>query len=56
MQVQQLKLSKMEIIKLEHAATTNEPLIWNDPDPIEGNDYNIYYIEVGVETSYITYV
>ena len=21
------------------------PLIWNDPDPIEGNDYTISYIE-----------
>jgi len=21
------------------------PLVWNDPDPIEGNDYTITYIE-----------
>jgi hypothetical protein len=30
---------------LKKAIENNTPLIWNDPDPIEGNDYTITYIE-----------
>ncbi len=31
--------------ELRAAIKTGTPLIWNDPDPIEGNDYTISYIE-----------
>jgi len=33
------------IQELITAIEYQKPLIWNDPDPIEGNDYNISYIE-----------
>lgn len=35
----------MDINKLREAVKNNVPLQWNDPDPIEGNDYTIIYIE-----------
>jgi hypothetical protein len=31
-----------ELIK---AVNDNVTLVWNDPDPIEGNDYTITYVE-----------
>jgi hypothetical protein len=31
--------------ELRSAIYNDFPLIWNDPDPIEGNDYTITYIE-----------
>jgi hypothetical protein len=31
--------------QLKKAITDNIPLVWNDPDPIKGNDYSITYIE-----------
>ena len=31
--------------ELKTAIKNNIPLVWNDPDPIEGNDYTITYIE-----------
>ena len=33
------------IIELKRAWENKEPLVWNDPDPIEGNDYTITWIE-----------
>jgi hypothetical protein len=30
---------------LKKAIDNKVPLIWNDPDPIPGNDYTITYIE-----------
>jgi hypothetical protein len=30
---------------LKKAIENKVPLVWNDPDPIPGNDYNICYIE-----------
>jgi hypothetical protein len=33
------------INQLREAITTNKKLIWNDPNPIKGNDYTITYIE-----------
>lgn len=30
---------------LKEAINNKVPLVWNDPDPIPGNDYNITYIE-----------
>jgi hypothetical protein len=33
------------IIDLITAIQYQIPLIWNDPDPINGNDYTISYIE-----------
>jgi hypothetical protein len=30
---------------LKQAVTENKKLIWNDPDPIQGNDYTINFIE-----------
>lgn len=33
------------IKELQQAITTGVALTWNDPDPIEGNDYTITYIE-----------
>jgi len=30
---------------LKQAVTENKKLIWNDPDPIKGNDYTINFIE-----------
>ena len=36
----------METIKqLITAIEYGKPLVWNDPDPIEGNDYTISWIE-----------
>lgn len=35
----------MTIKKLRKCVENNTPLVWNDPDPIPGNDYNISYIE-----------
>ena len=31
--------------QLKKAVKDNVPLVWNDPDPIKGNDYTITYIE-----------
>lgn len=31
--------------ELNNAWLDNKKLIWNDPDPIEGNDYTISFIE-----------
>ena len=31
--------------ELKHAVNNNIPLVWNDPDPIKGNDYTITFIE-----------
>ncbi len=33
------------IKELQTAWENKVPLIWNDPDPIESNDYTISYIE-----------
>jgi len=33
------------INELRQAIAENQKLVWNDPNPIEGNDYNITYIE-----------
>ena len=33
------------IEELKQAISENKELVWNDPDPIEGNDYTISYIE-----------
>ena len=30
---------------LKQAIAENKTLVWNDPDPIEGNDYTITFIE-----------
>jgi hypothetical protein len=35
----------MNLQELEQAYTDGKELIWNDPDPIEGNDYTISFIE-----------
>lgn len=31
--------------ELKNALRENQQLVWNDPDPIEGNDYNICFVE-----------
>lgn len=31
--------------ELKKAVLNKTPLVWNDPDPIEGNDYTITFIE-----------
>lgn len=31
--------------ELKEAINNNVTMVWNDPDPIEGNDYTITYIE-----------
>jgi len=31
--------------ELEEAWEANETIVWNDPDPIEGNDYEVSFIE-----------
>lgn len=31
--------------ELKKAITDNVPLVWNDPNPIDGNDYTITFIE-----------
>ena len=33
------------IIELKQALSENKRLVWNDPDPIKGNDYTINFIE-----------
>lgn len=30
---------------LKEAIASNKKMVWNDPDPIKGNDYTITYIE-----------
>lgn len=35
----------MNLKQLIECIDNNVPLIWNDPDPIPGNDYSISYIE-----------
>ena len=31
--------------QLKEAIKNNKTMVWNDPDPIKGNDYTITYIE-----------
>ena len=33
------------LAELKEAVAAGVPLVWNDPDPIEGNDYTITFIE-----------
>jgi len=35
----------MTLNDLKKAIENKIPLVWNDPDPINGNDYTITYIE-----------
>lgn len=35
----------MLLSEIKKAQKENKKLKWNDPDPIEGNDYTITYIE-----------
>ena len=35
----------MKIEELKQAIANKIPLVWDDPDPIPGNDYAITYIE-----------
>ncbi len=35
----------MKLSEIKKAQAENKKLKWNDPDPIEGNDYTITYIE-----------
>jgi hypothetical protein len=34
-----------KLIELKKAISDKKTLIWNDPNPIENNDYNISFIE-----------
>jgi hypothetical protein len=33
------------LAELKQAVVENKQLVWNDPDPIKGNDYTINFIE-----------
>ena len=33
------------LLELKQALAENKQLVWNDPDPIKGNDYTINFIE-----------
>jgi hypothetical protein len=33
------------LAELKQAVADKKELVWNDPDPIEGNDYTITFIE-----------
>jgi hypothetical protein len=33
------------LAELKQALSENKQLVWNDPDPIKGNDYTINFIE-----------
>jgi hypothetical protein len=33
------------LAELKQAVADKKELVWNDPDPIEGNDYTISFIE-----------
>ena len=33
------------LAELKQAVADKKELVWNDPDPIEGNDYTIWFIE-----------
>ncbi len=33
------------LAELKQAIAENKQLVWNDPDPIDGNDYTINFIE-----------
>ena len=35
----------MKLAKLKKALKEKKTLVWNDPDPIKGNDYTISYVE-----------
>lgn len=35
----------MTFTKLKQAVKEGATLVWNDPEPIEGNDYTISYLE-----------
>ena len=35
----------MNLKQIAKAKANNTPMVWNDPDPIEGNDYTITFIE-----------
>lgn len=37
--------------ELNTAWLNNEKLVWNDPDPIEGNDYTITFMEEILENA-----
>ena len=34
------------LTELKEAVASGKKLVWNDPDPIKGNDYTISFIEV----------
>ncbi len=35
----------MLLSEIKEAKAQDKKMVWNDPDPIEGNDYEITYIE-----------
>lgn len=35
----------MTIQELKEAVNKSIPLVWNDPEPIKGNDYTITFVE-----------
>lgn len=40
------KITKMKNLQeLKVALQNNTPLVWNDPNPIDGNDYTITFVE-----------
>ena len=46
MSVNLISYYKMKTFKeLKEAIKNNSTMVWNDPDPIDGNDYTITYVE-----------
>jgi hypothetical protein len=46
----------MNIIEVKNAVIKRQKMVWNDPDPIEGNDYTVQKIwKINKETAIITY-
>lgn len=46
----------MNIREVKDAAINQQKMVWNDPDPIEGNDYTVQKIwNIDEETAMIQY-
>lgn len=46
----------MNIREVKDAVMNRQKIVWNDPDPIEGNDYTVQKIwNIGEETAMIQY-
>tara|TARA_R110000823_G_scaffold256562_1_gene378447 strand:+ start:314 stop:511 length:198 start_codon:yes stop_codon:yes gene_type:complete len=46
----------MNLAEVKEAVISQRKMLWNDPDPIEGNDYSVHKIwNIDEETAMIKY-